>query len=107
MLQPKSLTTRCGSPSYIAPEILKGVPYDERADMWSVGVILFVILSGYGPFADKNANEKRRKIMEGEYQYNSSIWDMISEEAKDLISSLLTVDPDDRLSASQALKHQR
>jgi len=101
---PKSLTTMCGTPNYVAPEILKGLRYDEKADMWSVGVILFILLGGYPPFYDHDQTKLFSKIRSGSFEFTVEYWGGVSQEAKDLISSLLVVDPDGRMSASEALE---
>lgn len=103
--EPNSLTTQCGTPGYVAPEILEGTPYDERADMWSVGVILYILLGGYPPFIESTQRDLFRKIRRGEYEFHEEYWGTVSGEAKDLISSLLTVDPKVRLTAEQALEN--
>lgn len=87
----------------MAPEVLKNIPYDQAADMWSVGVILFVILSGHPPFADDVQSALFEKIRMGEYTMNSSEWTDISEDAKQLVRSLLQVNPQQRWTAKQAL----
>ena len=103
VFKPKSLTTQCGTPGYVAPEILSSTPYDERADMWSVGVILYILLGGYPPFIESTQRDLFRKIRKGEYEFHEEYWGTVSTEAKDLISSLLTVDPDKRLTAQDAM----
>jgi len=103
--KPLSLTTRCGTPTYVAPEILKNHPHDERADMWSVGVIIFVILVGYPPFIEEDQRILFRNIRQGQYEFYSGDWEDISYEAKNMISSLLVLDPAHRFSAKQALQH--
>lgn len=103
---PNSLTTQCGTPGYVAPEILDGIAYDTKADMWSVGVILYILLGGYPPFIEKNQRDLFRKIRRGEYEFHEEYWGAVSKDAKDLISSLLTVDPRRRLSADQALQNK-
>jgi len=102
---PNSLTTQCGTPGYVAPEILEGVPYDTKADMWSIGVILYILLGGYPPFIEKNQKDLFKKIRKGEYEFHEEYWGSVSKEAKNLISSLLTVDPKRRLSAPEALQN--
>lgn len=101
---PQSLTTRCGTPSYVAPEILKNIPYDQSSDMWSVGVILYVLLCGYPPFMDDNQGILFQKIRTGEWEFADKDWKNISEEAKELIRNLLLVDPLRRLKATEALE---
>eukprot|EP00977_Amphora_coffeiformis_P012882 scaffold3271_cov181-Amphora_coffeaeformis.AAC.9 len=101
---PQSLTTRCGTPTYVAPEILKNIPYDQSGDMWSVGVIIYVLLVGYPPFADNNQSVLFQKIRVGDYTFHPEEWKGISEDAKDLIKHLLVVDPLQRWTARQALE---
>jgi len=100
------LLTQCGTPGYVAPEILRGVPYGQQADMWSLGVIAYILIGGYPPFIEQNQRELFRKIKRGAYEFHVEYWGQISREAKDLISALLTVDPKQRLSAQNALKNQ-
>lgn len=102
---PNSLTTQCGTPGYVAPEILEGLPYDTAADMWSVGVILYILLGGYPPFIEKNQRDLFRKIRRGEYEFHEEYWGAVSQDAKNLISSLLAVDPKKRLAAEEALSN--
>lgn len=103
--EPNSLSTQCGTPGYVAPEILEGTLYDERADMWSVGVILYILLGGYPPFIESTQRDLFRKIRKGEYEFHEEYWGTVSSEAKDLIRNLLMVDIDKRLTAKQALRN--
>merc|ERR1719491_911710 len=103
VIQPKSLTTQCGTPGYVASEILEGKPYDTKADMWSIGVIVYILLGGYPPFIETNQRTLFRKIRKGQYEFHEEYWGQVSEDAKDLIRNLLTVDPDQRIDSSQAL----
>mmetsp|Transcript_35371 Transcript_35371/g.42225 ORF Transcript_35371/g.42225 Transcript_35371/m.42225 type:complete len:686 (+) Transcript_35371:14-2071(+) len=103
---PLSLITRCGTPTYVAPEILKNHPHDESADMWSVGVIIYVLLVGYPPFMEDKQRELFRKIRQGEYKFHSEDWGGISEQARDMIRSLIVVDPAHRSTAKKALQHE-
>lgn len=100
---PKSLKTQCGTPGYVAPEILTGTPYDESADMWSVGVILYILLGGYPPFIDDNQRKLFRRIRKGQYEFHEEYWGPVSDDAKNLISNLLCVKAEDRLTAREAL----
>lgn len=104
------LSTMCGSPQYVAPEILQmsdGVAnqYSPACDMWSVGIIMFILLSGYSPFDDEVDAVLFQKIKSGKYDADDPVWDTISAEAKDLIARLLVVRPAQRLTADQALAH--
>jgi len=99
------MTTVCGTPIYVAPEILESNGYDKEVDMWSAGVILYVLLSGYPPFYSENEPELYEIILSGDYFFHSPYWDGISREAKDLIAHLLARDPKKRLSASEVLQH--
>lgn len=102
---PQSLTTRCGTPTYVAPEILKNIPHDTQADMWSVGVIIYVLLVGYPPFMEDKQQDLFRKIRTGEFEFFDEDWEGISEEAIDLIKGLLVTDPKQRFTAAEALKN--
>jgi serine/threonine protein kinase len=87
----------------VGPEVLKNIPYDQSVDMWSVGVIIYVLLCGYPPFANDNQSLLFQSIRMGEWQFIDKDWSGISEDAKDLIRKLLTVDPLRRLTAKDAL----
>lgn len=103
--KPNLLLTRCGTPTYVSPEVLQGKPYDEKVDMWSIGVILYVVLVGYPPFLEESQERQSQKIMTADYQFYDDDWRSISQEAQDLIRRLLVIDPAERLSATQALEH--
>jgi calcium/calmodulin-dependent protein kinase I len=87
----------------VAPEILEGTPYDMQADMWSLGVIVYILLGGYPPFIEQNQRELFRKIRKGQYEFHEEYWGQVSSDAKNLISSLLTVSSTDRMNSDQAL----
>jgi len=101
----EKLMTSCGSPGYVAPEILTAESYDKSVDMWSVGVILYILLSGYPPFYADSAPALFKKIMDVKYDFDDSVWDDISDTAKDLIRNLLVKDPNKRYNARQCLEH--
>ncbi len=103
---PNSLTTQCGTPGYVAPEILEGTPYGTQVDMWSLGVIVYILLGGYPPFIEPKQRDLFRKIRKGQYEFHPEYWGNVSTDAKDMISSLLTVNPARRLTADEALKHK-
>jgi len=102
---PKSLTKQCGTPFFVAPEILMRKPYDEQSDMWSVGAIVFLLLTGNLPFMGRSQKELFRKIVSGKYEFENKDCEHISEDAKNLVEKLLVLDPDDRLTAMGALRH--
>jgi len=101
----EKLQTSCGSPGYVAPEILTAECYDKSVDMWSVGVIIYILLSGYPPFYADSAPALFKKIMDVKYDFDDSVWDDISDSAKDLIRNLLVKDPAKRFTAVQCLAH--
>ncbi|CAM9862715.1 unnamed protein product, partial [Sphacelaria rigidula] len=96
---------QCGTPHYVAPEVLQGDSYGKPVDMWSMGVIMYTILSGSLPFKAMRQATLFRKIKEGSYNFRSNSWNNVSSTAKDMISKLLIVDSTQRLTARQALLH--
>jgi len=102
----EDLIDQCGTPGYVAPEIITHMPYGTKVDMWSAGVIIFILLGGYPPFACADQNALYEMIKTGNYEFEEDYWGHVSAEAKDLIASLLTVDPNKRLSATEALQHE-
>uniref|UniRef100_A0A8C9RZ98 non-specific serine/threonine protein kinase n=1 Tax=Scleropages formosus TaxID=113540 RepID=A0A8C9RZ98_SCLFO len=119
------LLTPCGSAEYMAPEVVEAFNeeasiYDKRCDLWSLGVILYIMLSGYPPFVGHCGsncgwewgepchacqNMLFESIQEGKYEFPEKDWAHISDGAKDLISKLLVRDAKNRLSAAQVLEH--
>ena len=93
-----------GSSYYIAPEVLSR-NYTEKCDLWSCGVIMYILLTGRPPFAGNNDEEIIAKIKRGKYDLTKYPWGIISDDAKNLIKSLLDQNPTRRLSAAEALKH--
>lgn len=100
---PKTLTKQCGTPFFVAPEILTRAPYDHQSDLWSCGAIMYLLLSGNLPFMARSQKELFRKIVIGKFEFPDSDWGNVSEEAKDLVRGLLVTDPDQRMTAVQAL----
>ncbi|GMQ05246.1 hypothetical protein CsSME_00050350 [Camellia sinensis var. sinensis] len=98
----KNLHGTVGSPFYIAPEVLTG-GYNQAADVWSAGVILYIILSGLPPFWGKTKSKIFDAVRAADLQFPPELWDRISASAKDLVTGMLCVDPSKRLTAKQVL----
>jgi len=101
----KLLEKQIGTPFYIAPEVLNN-EYNEKCDLWSAGVIMYILLCGSPPFYGNSDEEIYNKVKEGKYSMKSQEWDDISEDAKDLIRNLLVKDYNKRYTADQALNHK-
>eukprot|EP00727_Mastigamoeba_balamuthi_P013524 m51a1_g8795 putative myosin light chain (428) ;mRNA; f:239348-242860 len=99
------LSTQLGSPAYIAPEILFGNKYDCSCDIWSLGVILYALLSGTLPFVEQNEQALFTSILQAAFDFYDPAWNDISPEAKDLITNMLQKDPTKRPTAEQCLAH--
>ena len=102
----RSLKTMCGTPGYVSPEILRKERYGTKADMFSMGVIVFILLGGYPPFNAKNESDLLLMCRRGQFEFDREYWGKISYEVKNMIRRLLVVDPDKRLSAEDVLSHQ-
>ncbi|KAK7482095.1 hypothetical protein BaRGS_00026679 [Batillaria attramentaria] len=103
----ENIYTVCGTPTYVAPEILTEIGYGLEVDMWAVGVITYILLCGFPPFRspDRNQTELFEFIKAGEYEFLSPYWDNVSDSAKDLIRRLLVVDKSKRYTAIEVLSH--
>jgi serine/threonine protein kinase len=111
----RELTECCGSPDYVAPEVIaqsarpaagRRVPgYGKECDLWALGVAMYVLLSGYPPFVASTVGECLKRVYAGDFDFSDPVWEFISFEAKDLICSLLTVDPGERATVVEALAH--
>jgi len=99
------MTTACGTPGYVAPEVLKNEPYGKAVDLWSLGVILYILLCGFPPFYHESTAALYKQIKKGEFDFPAPYWSNISPAAKDLVRRLLTVNPDQRATAKQVLEH--
>eukprot|EP01120_Amphizonella_sp_Union-15-10_P015634 TRINITY_DN807_c0_g4_i1.p1 TRINITY_DN807_c0_g4~~TRINITY_DN807_c0_g4_i1.p1 ORF type:complete len:439 (-),score=89.98 TRINITY_DN807_c0_g4_i1:106-1422(-) len=98
-----TLQTACGTPDYVAPEVLLSKPYDCSVDIWSVGVITYILLCGFPPFYGKDNQEIFQKILSAKFDFPSPDWDDISEEAKNFIKDMLVLNPHDRPTAAECL----
>jgi calcium-dependent protein kinase len=98
------LTKQIGTAYYIAPEVLLN-KYNEKCDLWSCGVIMYILLSGTPPFKGKSEADIIRSVKSGKFTFNPKLWNNISSASKDLICKLLEVDVEKRYSAEQALMH--
>ncbi|KAJ7407196.1 Calcium/calmodulin-dependent protein kinase type 1D [Willisornis vidua] len=99
------MSTACGTPGYVAPEVLAQKPYSKAVDCWSIGVIAYILLCGYPPFYDENDSKLFEQILKAEYEFDSPYWDDISESAKDFIRNLMEKDPNKRYTCEQAARH--
>ncbi|KAG1055920.1 hypothetical protein G6F43_002158 [Rhizopus delemar] len=97
--------TPCGTVGYTAPEIVNDERYSMSVDMWALGCVLYTLLCGFPPFYDESISILTEKVARGRYTFLSPWWDTISDEAKDLITNLLCVDPEKRYTINQFLNH--
>jgi pSer/pThr/pTyr-binding forkhead associated (FHA) protein len=111
-MKSRDCRTFCGTPHYFAPEVINtfrfrdesdSTGYGKPCDMWSLGVILYILLSGIPPFED---DDLYKQILEGKYEFDVSEWTSVTPEAKELVKKLMTVNPKDRLTIHQALEHK-
>merc|ERR1719513_274836 len=97
--------TACGTPAFVAPEVLRQELYGTQVDMWSLGTILYIMLCGYPPFVEKNLPKLYRAIKKGNVVFNKPYWDKVSREAKNCVQQLLELDIKKRLTPADLLKH--
>ncbi|KAL5254105.1 hypothetical protein ACHWQZ_G013759 [Mnemiopsis leidyi] len=102
--QTDNLTQPCGTPGYVSPELLNQ-KYGKETDLWSIGVITYVMLSGYPPFQSASTTGLYSKIRRAQYDYDSPYWDNISSLAKDFVNKLLRINPKKRMTCEHALDH--
>ena len=98
------LSSFVGTPEYVAPEVIQG-GYGSKCDLWSVGVIMYAMLSGKMPFTGAHISDTFARIIQGEFKVNTDEFSLVSPQAIDLLRKLLVVDPESRLSADEALTH--
>ncbi|KAI9308753.1 kinase-like domain-containing protein [Cunninghamella echinulata] len=97
--------TPCGTVGYTAPEVVSDQKYSKSVDMWAIGCVLYTMLCGFPPFYDESIRELTSKVVKGQYSFLSPWWDPISKSAKDLVSHLLCVDPNERYTIDEFFKH--
>ncbi|CAO3614138.1 unnamed protein product [Cunninghamella blakesleeana] len=97
--------TPCGTIGYTAPEIVSDQYYTKSVDMWALGCVLYTMLCGFPPFYDDDVEILTEKVANGQYEFLSPWWDYISDDAKDLVSHLLCVNPKQRYDIDQFLSH--
>lgn len=104
-----ALQTPCYTPYYVAPEVLGPEKYDKSCDLWSLGVIMYILLCGYPPFYSNHglaiSPGMKKRIRAGQYDFPEPEWSHVSKDAKDLIRGLLTTDPEKRFTIKQVMKH--
>ena len=98
-------STTCGTPGYVAPEVLKQRPYGKECDIWSIGVVAFILLSGTPPFYEEDNFALFEQIKACKYDFEVETWNSVSAEAKDLISKILVADPAKRITCEGMMNH--
>jgi len=98
-------STACGTPYYVAPEVLLAQGYREEVDMWSIGVITYFLLAGFPPFMAESLPEIVELIVKCDYNFPAPYWNEVSAEAKDFVKKLLVIKTEDRMTAAGALEH--
>eukprot|EP01129_Flabellula_baltica_P010203 TRINITY_DN428_c0_g2_i1.p1 TRINITY_DN428_c0_g2~~TRINITY_DN428_c0_g2_i1.p1 ORF type:complete len:286 (-),score=63.85 TRINITY_DN428_c0_g2_i1:78-935(-) len=100
----RKLKKSCGTPEYVAPEVLISQEYDNRCDLWSLGVIAYMLLSGYPPFYGDDTADILERVVTGEYTFKIPIWEKVSEEGKSFVMRLLVSDPDHRAGIEECME---
>merc|ERR1712205_246406 len=97
--------TLCGTPGYVAPEVLNREKYGPKIDVWSLGVITYITLAAFPPFPLDMKASSVQKVKNAQFTYPSPVWDDISDAAKDFIDKMLVVKVEDRMSMKEVLEH--
>jgi calcium/calmodulin-dependent protein kinase I len=103
--QESTASTTCGTPGYVAPEVLMQLPYGKECDFWSIGVVTFILLSGTPPFYEEDNFALFEQIKACKYDFEVETWANVSDEGKDFISKILVADPKARITCQQMLEH--
>jgi len=103
--QVTELQTACGTPGYVAPEVISRQPYGAACDVWSLGVVAYILLCGYPPFRADNKKQLFQRIRNAEFKFDQEWWSQISQEAKDFVSSMLVANPTKRATLDDLLQH--
>jgi len=105
-----TLQTPCYTPYYVAPEVLGPEKYDKSCDIWSLGVIMYILLCGFPPFYSNHglaiSPGMKKRIRSGQYEFPNPEWENVSKDAKDLIRGMLKTDPHQRLSIDDVIKNK-
>lgn len=102
----RMLTTTCGTPAYMAPEIFQKSGHGKPVDIWAIGVISYFLLSGYTPFDRDSSAEEMQAILTCDYEFEpEEYWKEVSNEARDFISKCLQIDVEKRMTADECLAH--
>ncbi|XP_031243664.1 serine/threonine-protein kinase 33 isoform X1 [Mastomys coucha] len=100
------MQTTCGTPIYMAPEVINAHDYSQQCDIWSIGVIMYILLCGEPPFMANSEEKLYELIKKGELRFEDPIWDSISDSAKNALKQLMKVDPAHRITAKELLDNQ-
>ncbi|XP_055536216.1 obscurin isoform X3 [Wyeomyia smithii] len=101
----KLYTLDYGMPEFVAPEVINRLGVGLGQDMWSIGIITYILLGGYSPFLGRNDRETLTKVKDGKWTFVGSVWDFISAEARDFITKLLVYEEEHRMTIKEALNH--
>ncbi|KAK3853923.1 hypothetical protein Pcinc_039558 [Petrolisthes cinctipes] len=106
----ESLQTPCYTPYYVAPEVLGPEKYDKSCDIWSLGVIMYILLCGFPPFYSNHGHAispgMKKRIRTGQYTFPNPEWSNVSPDAKELIKGMLRTDPDERFTIFDVMKNK-